>query len=962
MKTRKKILFGLGTVFVLLLASSLFLTRSALADIPINNFSSATYTYTGSAGTNSPIRVVVKNDAGNNVTLNFTFRNNVAGFVQYGIDESANPDLCSAGLLRIQSDSITKNPATGYISISSRTNGQCLDSFSSAQPNGPQVSITNPNPASTPACNPQTDPNQCQGGGPVTPGGICSNPGQTSGELTCGNCSSQGCVWTTNTQTAVDANSSCLDADTLSLGWIFCKIFQGVDNTVRSFYGLVEDQLCFKAGDSSTNSGVNCDSSGNTNFLSTQPPNNGVFKAWSTFRVIATSLLVIAMLIMVISQATGAGPLDAYTVRRLLPRMVAVAILIQISWYLTKFTIDVFNDIGRGLEQLMYAPFGGKDAVNIASALGEISTGTQVALGLGVIFTAGVVAFSGLTVVGMLMLALPVVLAVIVGYFVLLLRQILIIVAVLFAPVALVMWIIPGTERYWKLWRETFVKLLVMFPMIVALIAAGRIFGTIGGQALDGVAGFVIVLVGFFGPLLMLPKTFNWGGAALGTMSNAAFNGTRGIRRKPAELATGAAQQNRAQRSANRALRLAEGKSAGLRGYADRTFAGRYNPLKKGYVTGGVGTTVGKAYASTVAQGREEAEKAFAQSLVVSGYEGLSHPEKLEALANVAQGNKDAGTGIDGSNPIAQRWALDEFANLGDWDKISDLRDRGVIDNHQWEKFVAKNIGAIHQKAPHLSPLKSDLSTSISPEEMPGWHAEGFDELRRQFHGGYKRNRDGAIETINDPEELRAHRQRIKDIAGKAASNEYIAGRFTTDNLEKVQSLANADIDTPTARYVPPARGTRGPGTVDLPQDMGTPEAQASMRELLTSRSGYFAPAARQAIAQKVAQTPAGSPEDVHIRSIVDGLKSQSATSEVAKSAHTELSKSVEESLNQVALEAEQHAVASGRSADEIASIRTSAQQFKQQKLESLGLADPPQQPEQSPTQGGLDIDHSDEK
>lgn len=943
MKTRKKILFGLGTVFVFLLASSLFLTRSALADIPINNFSSATYAYTGSAGTNSPIRVVVKNDAGNNVTLNFTFRNNVSGFVQYGIDESANPDLCSAGLLRIQSDSITKNPATGYISISSRTNGQCLDSFSSAQPNGPQVSITNPNPASTPACNPQTDPNQCQGGGPVTPGGICSNPGQTSGELTCGNCSSQGCVWTTNDQVAVDANSSCLDADTLSLGWIFCKIFQGVDNTVRSFYSLVEDQLCFKAGASSTNSGVNCDSSGNTNFLKTQPPNNGVFKAWSTFRVIATSLLVIAMLIMVISQATGAGPLDAYTVRRLLPRMVAVAILIQISWYLTKFTIDVFNDIGRGLEQLMYAPFGGKDAINIASALGELSSGTQVALGLGVLFTAGVVAFSGLTVVGMLMLALPVVLAVIVGYFVLLLRQILIIVAVLFAPVALVMWIIPGTERYWKLWRETFVKLLVMFPMIVALIAAGRIFGTIGGQALDGVAGFVIVLVGFFGPLLILPKTFNWGGAALSTMSNAAFNSTRGIRRKPAEMAMGAAQQNRAQRAGNRALRLAEGKSSGLRGYADRTFAGRYNPLKKGYVTGAVGTTIGKEYASTVAQGREEAEKAFAQSLVVSGYEGLSHPEKLETLANVAQGNKDVATGIDGSNPLAQRWALDEFASLGDWDKISDLRDRGVIDNHQWEKFVAKNIGAIHQKAPHLSPLKSNLSSSISPEEMVNWHAEGFDELQRQYYGGYKRDgRTGAVEYITDPDELRQHRERIKDIATKAIDNTQIADRFTAENRAKVEALSKASVGASTARYVPPARGEHGGGRVELPEDLSTPEAQASVREFLTSRSGGFAAATKQAIAQRVAQTPPGSPEDVHIRSIVDGLRTQSATSEVAKKAHTELSQSIETSLNDVVRDAEQHAVASGRSADEIASIRTSTQQYRQQKLESLGLGGTP--------------------
>ena len=114
--------------------------------------------------------------------------------------------------------------------------------------------------------------------------------------------------------------------------------------------------------------------------------------------------------------------LDPYTVRRLLPRMVAAAILIQLSWYLTKFAIDIFNDIGRGLAQLMYYPFTGGGNIQITDALTEITPQGQAALTLSVIFAGAILAFTGFGVMGIILLAVPTALALIIGYFVLLLR------------------------------------------------------------------------------------------------------------------------------------------------------------------------------------------------------------------------------------------------------------------------------------------------------------------------------------------------------------------------------------------------------------------------------------------------------------------------------------------------------------------------------------------------------------
>lgn len=213
---------------------------------------------------------------------------------------------------------------------------------------------------------------------------------------------------------------------------------------------------------------------------------------------------------------------SAYNIRKMLPKLVVAVIAIQLSWYLGKFVIDLSNDFGKGIADLMYAPFNPVDVSNIESSLGRLGGG---ALTLGSLFslgllTVGTISAINLGVFGLLLLALPVMLAVLVGYFVLVLRQILIVLSMIFIPIAIAAWVLPGTERYWKLWKDNFIKLLMMYPMIMAMIAGGRIFGYIGADQ-GGLQGLIILLMGFFAPLFILPKTFKWGGAALGAISGA---------------------------------------------------------------------------------------------------------------------------------------------------------------------------------------------------------------------------------------------------------------------------------------------------------------------------------------------------------------------------------------------------------------------------------------------------------
>src|SRR6185436_10887211 len=67
----------------------------------------------------------------------------------------------------------------------------------------------------------------------------------------------------------------------------------------------------------------------------------------------------------------------------------------------------------------------------------------------------------------------------IIGFMVLLLRQLLVVALLLVAPLAILAWIFPGNDKLWKAWWSLFSKLLIMFPLIMGLLGIGRIFASI---------------------------------------------------------------------------------------------------------------------------------------------------------------------------------------------------------------------------------------------------------------------------------------------------------------------------------------------------------------------------------------------------------------------------------------------------------------------------------------------------
>jgi len=298
------------------------------------------------------------------------------------------------------------------------------------------------------------------------------------------------------------------------LNWVICPVVSLLVKAIDSVDGLITDQLAIGTTNGSdqptsifADSNGNCSNSNNTCA--------SYYRAWASFRDIALGLMVVAGLIIVIAQALGVEVLDAYTLRKALPRLLIAAIAITLSWPLMKFGVTLANDLGYGVRSLIEAPFSQPQLrLNFGDA------GTTLVLGFG---SAAVIGAFGL-----LSFALTGALAVFVAILVLIVRQVVITLLLIFAPIAIVSYILPNTQRVYRLWWDNFIKALLMFPLIVAFIAAGHVFSAIALAQSQNLINQIIGFAAYFAPYFMIPMTFRMAGGIMGGFGNIANSAAQG--------------------------------------------------------------------------------------------------------------------------------------------------------------------------------------------------------------------------------------------------------------------------------------------------------------------------------------------------------------------------------------------------------------------------------------------------
>jgi len=179
-------------------------------------------------------------------------------------------------------------------------------------------------------------------------------------------------------------------------------------------------------------------------FLEVQAENitdgSSVYKSWQVIRNIANIIFVILFLIVLFSQLTGFG-ISNYNIKKMLPRLIIVAVLVNISFLLCQFAVDVSNVLGYGLNSMFT---GIAPKVNASGG----SVGSGIMSGLlwtGIFATA--ISTVGTWLIPLLLALLSGVISVIFGGIILGLRQAGVIILIVIAPAAIVCYALSNSKN-----------------------------------------------------------------------------------------------------------------------------------------------------------------------------------------------------------------------------------------------------------------------------------------------------------------------------------------------------------------------------------------------------------------------------------------------------------------------------------------------------------------------------------
>lgn len=297
--------------------------------------------------------------------------------------------------------------------------------------------------------------------------------------------------------------TSCKDAAG-SLGWVLCPIMKMLSGAAEGLYNnTVKPNLAIEPQLFSNNGG------------------GGTKQGWDIFQGIANVLLIVLFLLVIISQLTGYG-IDNYGIKRLLPKIILVAILMNLSYYICLILVDVSNIAGNGLQSLFEnLPVNEIDSsFNLGSSIGATLTTVALAGGLGWVASA-----AGVFSVATLLALLPTLLSVVIGIFFLFIilsaRQAAVVVMVVISPLAFACYLLPNTKKMFDKWVKVMEALLVVYPICGLLVAGGdyvsRLLLSTGFANNNFASGIAAMLVGIV-PIFFIPTVLKSSMSGLGNL------------------------------------------------------------------------------------------------------------------------------------------------------------------------------------------------------------------------------------------------------------------------------------------------------------------------------------------------------------------------------------------------------------------------------------------------------------
>jgi hypothetical protein len=233
-------------------------------------------------------------------------------------------------------------------------------------------------------------------------------------------------------------------------------------------------QVANQVGFNTVAEGSDDDRSSPNQFIDTDQ----IYSVWTqTVLPIANILLAMVFLVIIYGVATGGsdgrGFISAYNIKKILPRIIIAAILINVSYYVCMVFNDLVNIIAAGISNLfsngvLKGDVTGWGLGGMMQAIGDHVLDGEISMGLGE--SSPLAPENNVVAVLYCILGIPTLLASLGIFLLLALRELIVVILILASPIIFAVSLLPSWGNLSSKYISMFIKLLLIYPAIVAVV------------------------------------------------------------------------------------------------------------------------------------------------------------------------------------------------------------------------------------------------------------------------------------------------------------------------------------------------------------------------------------------------------------------------------------------------------------------------------------------------------------
>lgn len=566
-----------------------------------------------------------------------------------------------------------------------------------------------------------------------------------------------------------EQDPTCYDAGG-SLGWILCPILEFTTDTVNTLYdSVIEPYLAMDVA-----------------LVDKNQSGDSTFKAWQSFQGIANVCFVVLFLIVIFSQITGFG-IDNYGIKKIMPKLITAALLINLSYIICTIAIDLSNIVGSGMKSLFDSLIQDVQLSKITvengteASFGATAVTSGVAL-LAIIVGAVALYTNGAAVLIPLFIAAISVLVSIFSLFVLLsLRKAAVIILVVVSPVALGCYMLPNTKKIFDRWFKALQGMLLLYPIAGTLVGAGnyvsKLLLSTGSGTTDFFFALSAMIIGIV-PIFFIPGLLKTSFAAIGGIGAKLSSMSRGVSGKFGGMARRGLEHS--------ALTQRRDYNRMSREQARQARTGEYNYRKAQKTLNKLGETdVAKMNPAQRAKYRTalnmvDAENRNMQDMYAKSFDSLEVKDINKQVDSMLDSGKfdvnmatAAINAIGGQDQGKMLETLDKMSSADGWKKMN-KDDRSRIAktlSAQGDNAVAQAYGKVLNKSGSNASLKEAL-TGVTDEKDKTKAYNISQQLREMDSGVLANQSKDTLEYISKT-----------TYEGSDGKPKYLADAFTSEQI-----------------------------------------------------------------------------------------------------------------------------------------------------------------------------------